>query len=92
VPGWKAYFRLTQTPKVMREMDEWLRHRLRAIQLKQWRRGTTMFRELRKLGAAPDLAAHIAGNARRWWRNSAMGLNRVMPIAYFDRPGVPRFS
>jgi len=92
VPGWKAYFRLAQTPKVMREMDEWLRHRLRAIQLKQWRRGTTMFRELRKLGATPDLAARIAGNARSWWRNSAMGLNRVMPIAYFDRLGVPRFS
>jgi group II intron reverse transcriptase/maturase len=92
VPGWKAYFRLAQTPKVMREMDEWLRHRLRAIQLKQWRRGTTMFRELRTLGATPDLAARIAGNARRWWRNSAMGLNRVMPIAYFDRLGVPRFS
>jgi RNA-directed DNA polymerase len=92
VPGWKAYFRLAQTPGVMRAMDKWLRHRLRAIQLKQWRRGPTMFRELRKLGATADLAARIAGNGRRWWRNSAMGLNRVMPIAYFDRLGVPRFS
>ena len=92
VPGWKAYFRLAQTPKVMRELDEWLRHRLRAVQLKQWRRGTTMFRELRKLGATPDLAARIAGHASSWWGNSAMGLNRVLPIAYFDRLGVPRFS
>jgi group II intron reverse transcriptase/maturase len=92
VPGWKAYFRLAQTPTVMRELDEWLRHRLRAVQLKQWRRGTTMFRELRKLGAHADLAARIAGNARRWWRNSRMGLHRVMPVAYFDRLGVPRFS
>lgn len=92
MPGWKAYFRLAQTPGIMRELDGWLRHRLRAIQLKQWRRGTTMFRELRKLGATPDLAARIAGNARSWWHNSAMGLNRVMPVAYFDRLGVPRFS
>jgi RNA-directed DNA polymerase len=92
VPGWKAYFRLAQTPKVMRELDEWLRHRLRAVQLKQWRRGPTIFRELRKLGADRDLAGRVAGNARRWWRNSRMGLNRVMPIAYFDRLGVPRFS
>ncbi|MGK2953858.1 MAG: reverse transcriptase domain-containing protein [Thiobacillus sp.] len=92
VPGWKAYFRLVQTPKVMRELDEWLRHRLRAVQLKQWRRGTTVFRELRRLGASVDLAARIAGNARSWWRNSAMGLNRVLPISYFDRLGVPRFS
>ena len=92
MPGWKAYFRLAQTPKVMRELDEWLRHRLRAVQLKHWRRGPTIFRELRKLGASVDLAARIAGNARRWWRNSRMGLNRVLPIAYFDRLGVPKFS
>jgi hypothetical protein len=92
VPGWKAYFRLAQTPKVMRELDEWLRHRLRAVQLKQWRRGTTMFRALQALGASVDLAARIAGNARRWWRNSRMGLNRVLSVEYFDRLGVPRFS
>lgn len=92
VPGWKAYFRLAQTPKVMRELDEWLRHRLRALQLKQWRRGTTIFRELKCLGASDELAARIAGNAGRWWRNSAMGLNMFLPIAYFDRLGVPRFS
>ncbi|WP_246088677.1 group II intron maturase-specific domain-containing protein [Phreatobacter stygius] len=30
VLGWKAYFRLAQTPKVWRELDEWMRHRLRA--------------------------------------------------------------
>lgn len=33
--GWKGYFHLAQTPKVWRKLDEWLRHRLRAIQLKQ---------------------------------------------------------
>jgi hypothetical protein len=41
VLGWKAYFGLAQTPGVWRELDEWMRHRLRAIQLKQWRRGKT---------------------------------------------------
>jgi RNA-directed DNA polymerase len=65
---------------------------LRAVQLKQWRRGTTMFRELLRLGASVDLAARIAANARRWWRNSRMGLHLLMPIAYFDRLEVPRFS
>jgi RNA-directed DNA polymerase len=48
VPGWQAYFRLAQTPRVWRELDEWTRH------------------------------------------NSAIALNRVMPIAYFDRSGAPR--
>jgi hypothetical protein len=49
--GWNGYFGLAQTPRVWRELDEWLRHRLRAIQLKQWKRGTTIYRELRALGA-----------------------------------------
>ena len=45
VLGWKAYFGLAQTPRVWRELDEWMRHRLRAIQLKHWKRGTTAYRE-----------------------------------------------
>jgi len=92
VPGWKSYFRLAQTPKTMRDLDQWLRHRLRAMQLKQWRSGPTIFRELRRMGASADDAASIAGNARRWWHNSALALNRVLTIAYFDRLGVPKFS
>jgi group II intron reverse transcriptase/maturase len=90
--GWKAYFRLAQTPKVFRALDEWLRHRLRALQLKHWRRGTTVYRSLRAMGATRDQAASVASGARRWWHNSALGLNRLMPIAYFDRLGVPRLS
>jgi len=90
--GWKAYFRLAQTPKIFRTLDEWLRHRLRALQLKHWRRGTTVYRSLRTLGATSDQAARIASGTRRWWRNSAQGLNRLLPIAYFDSIGVPRLS
>lgn len=90
--GWKGYFRLAQTPRVWRELDEWLRHRLRAIQLKQWKRGTTMFRELRALGAPTWVAQSIVGNSRRWWRNSAKSLNSVLTIAYFDSLGMPRLS
>lgn len=92
LPGWKAYFQLAQTPRVFRELDEWLRHRLRAVQLKHWRRGKTMYRELLALGASPTDALRIATNSRRWWRNSRFALNRVMPIACFDRLGVPRLS
>jgi len=92
MPGWKGYFQLAQTPKVFRELDEWLRHRLRALQLKHWRRGTTIYRELLALGASEQDAQRIAANSRRWWRNSCVALNRVMPIAYFDRLGVPRLS
>ena len=90
--GWKAHFELAQTPGIFQQLDEWLRHRLRALQLKHWRRGTTMYRELRKIGASEAQAARVAGNARRWWHNSRLELNRLMPIAYFDHIGVPRLS
>lgn len=92
VPGWKAYFRLAQTPRVFRGLDEWLRHRMRALQLKHWRRGTTMYRELGALGASSEHAARIAANAGRWWHNSRFELNRVLSLSYFDRLGVPRLS
>jgi RNA-directed DNA polymerase len=92
VSGWKGYFRLAQTPGVFAELDEWLRHRLRALQLKQWKQGTTMYREMRALGASEADARIVAGNSRCWWRNSSMRLNRALPIAYFDNLGVPRLA
>ena len=92
VQGWKAYFRLAQTPRVWRKLDEWLRHRLRAIQLKQWRHGPTIYRKVRALGATPDLARQVAANSGSWWRRSGQLLNSVLTIAWFDRLGLPRLS
>jgi RNA-directed DNA polymerase len=90
--GWKAYFGMAQTPGVWRELDEWLRHRLRAIQLKHWRRAQKIYRELKALGAKDNVARQVAANSRRWWRNSDRLLKTVLTIAYFDRLGVPRLS
>ena len=92
MPGWKEYFRLAQTPGVFRELDEWLRHRLRALQLKQWRRGSTIFRELRALGAPTHHAAGVAAHGRRWWYISRSHVHRWLTVAYFDRLGVPRLA
>jgi len=92
VLGWKAYFGMAQTPKVWRGLDEWLRHRLRAIQLRHWKRPKAIYRELKALGASEDVANQVAGNCHRWWRNSDGAIKRVLTIAYFDRLGVPRLS
>lgn len=90
VLGWKAYFRLAQTPRVWQELDQWMRHRMRAIQLKHWKRGKTAYRELVALGASVDVATQVAANTRRWWRNSGMLLNSVLNLAWADRLGLPR--
>ena len=91
--GWKEYFRLADTPKVRRELDEWLRHRVRAVQLKQWKRGTTAYRQLRARGVSERSAAEAAAHVRRWWRTAThAALHEAMPIRYFDELGVPRLA
>lgn len=93
LPGWKNYFQLVELLTVFRELDSWIRHRLRALQLKQWVRGVTIFRELRKRGLSPRDARQVAGNSSRWWHNSGMRLIGVaLPNKLFDELGLPRLA
>ena len=93
LPGWKAYFRLAQTPKTFGELDSWIRRRLRAIQLKLWKRGTRMYSGLRALGATSEVAAKIAAGGRHWWRASRSKLlHLVLTVDYFDSLGVPKLT
>jgi len=90
--GWKTYFRLAETPNAFRNLDEWIRHRLRMVQLKQWKRARTTFEALRRLGVGAKLAAQAAAHTKSWWRGSAMMLNYALPPSYYDRIGVPRLA
>src|SRR5262245_32410862 len=90
--GWKAYFRLAETPNVFADIDGWCRHRLLALQLKHWKRGRVIYRELKARGLTPDAASRVAGNSRRWWHNSAMALNIALPNDLFKRLGVPKLA
>ena len=90
--GWKGYFQLADTPRVFSELDEWIRHRLRAILLKQWKRGRTIYRELVARGLSPDCSRTVAANARRWWRNSGMAIHIALPTSYFESLGLPRLA
>ena len=90
--GWKNYFRLADTNNVFRELDEWIRHRLRALHLKHWRHGPTIYRELRARGLSERGAARAAINGRRWWKNSAQLVHIAFPIHYFDQLGIPRLA
>jgi len=90
--GWKAYFRIAETPRVFADTDKCVRHRLRALQLKHWKRGPTIYRELRARGMSDHTASRVAGNGRRWWHNSALGLHIALPNRLFDELGVPRLA
>ena len=77
---------------MLSDLDEWIRHRLRLVQLKQWKRGTTIHREMKRLGANDDATRQVAGNSRRWWKNSSMLLNVALPTSYYDRMKIPRLA
>jgi group II intron reverse transcriptase/maturase len=90
--GWKNYFRLVETPRVLLELDQWIRHRLRAIQLKHWKHGKTIYRELKARGLSHEAARQVAANSRRWWKNSGKKIHLALPNTLFDQLGVPRLS
>ncbi|MDM7482685.1 MAG: group II intron maturase-specific domain-containing protein, partial [Halomonas sp.] len=90
--GWQGYFKLSQTPRLWRSLDGWIRRRLRALHLKQWRRGKPIYRELLRLGATPRVAQSVAAVSRRWWHNRLSGVPHVLTVAYIARLGVPRLS
>jgi RNA-directed DNA polymerase len=91
--GWKEYFKLAETPGIFRTVDGWIHRRLRALQLKQWKRGRATCRELRARGLPEWLVQHGSGHGRRWWWASALGaMQTALPGSYFDRLGVPRLT
>ena len=90
--GWRGYFRIAQTPKAMDRIDAWIRHRMRVIQLKHWKRGRTAYRELRRRGVSRKTAVGIAMHMRSWWR-AAEGLTHMaFPNHFFDQLGIPRLG
>ena len=91
--GWKEYFKLADTPGLFADLDGWIHRRLRMLQLKQWKRGRTAFRELSALGLPEWLVRKGAGHGRRWWWAAALGaMHTAWPGSYFERLGVPRLA
>jgi RNA-directed DNA polymerase len=91
--GWIGYFGKCETPSVLQRLERWIRHRLRSVVWKQWKRGTVRFAELRKRGVGKDLAAQTAGSAHGPWRlANSPALAIALPNAYFDSLGIPRLT
>jgi RNA-directed DNA polymerase len=87
--GWQAYFNFTEVRYILKELDSWIKRRLRCYLWKQWgRRG---YRELLKRGVSRDLAWNTAKSAHGPWRLSrSPGLAFALPAKYFSNLGLPR--
>lgn len=87
--GWMNYFRLAETKSVFKELDGWIRRRLRAILWRQWKRNHTRAGNLMRLGLNKERALKSASNGRGpWWNAGASHLNQALPKQYFDATGL----
>jgi RNA-directed DNA polymerase len=87
--GWITYFRLSEVKGVFEELDQWIRHRLRCVIWRQWKRGRTRSRRLIKAGLDADRARKSASNGRGpWWNAQASHMNAAFGVAYFGKLGL----
>jgi RNA-directed DNA polymerase len=91
--GWIGYFGFCQTPAVLRDLDSWIRHRLRCLQWKHWKVYRRRKAELIKRGISPTLAHTTAWSAKGPWKIShTPGVRIALNNAFFDQIGLIRLS
>jgi hypothetical protein len=77
VRGWINYFQLADMKRLLREVDEWARRRIRAVYWKQWKKIRTKYRMLRSLKMEHWKAKELANSRKGYWR-MAKALNPVL--------------
>lgn len=90
VQGWFGYYRISRTWGQVRELDKWLRRRVRQCYWKQWKRAPTRRRRLLRLGADPR-EVHLASRSRKGcWRMSTNSLvQAALTNEWLSKQGVP---
>ncbi|WP_317848737.1 group II intron maturase-specific domain-containing protein, partial [Pseudomonas sp. GL-B-16] len=87
--GWAGYFKLIQSKRAFEELDGWVRHKLRCVIWRQWKRPSTRARNLIRLGLSRARACISAFNGRGpWWSSGAAHLNQALPKKLWDRLGL----
>ena len=87
--GWLNYFRYAAAENFFKELDGWLRRKLRCILWRQWKRSYTRAKNLIKLGLSEDASWRLAKNQRGpWWHAGTNVMHRVLPNSYFDNLGL----
>ena len=87
--GWCGYFELADTSSVFRDIDKWIRRRLRMCMWKNWKKPKTKVRKLIGLGA-PQGKVYKWGNSRKsYWRISKSPiLHKTLGNSYWSSQGL----
>jgi RNA-directed DNA polymerase len=87
--GWIQYFKLAEVKKTFEDLDQWIRHKLRCILWRQWKRVYTRATNLMKRGLEEARAWQSATNGRGpWWNAGASHMNEAFTKSDFDRMGL----
>ena len=76
--GWVNYFGMADMKRQLQSNDEWLRHRIRAIYWKQWKKIKTKYRKLKELGMDENFIQWHANMRQGVWNCSS---NRMVQFA-----------
>jgi RNA-directed DNA polymerase len=85
--GWLGYFAIADAKNILKELDTWIRHRLRMCVWKQWKKPKTRIREFRAHGA-PEWLALGYGNTRKGPWAASLLLNSVLTNEYWQKLGL----
>jgi RNA-directed DNA polymerase len=89
--GWRGYFGFCQTPRVLTNLEAWIRRRLRMYLWRQWSNGPNRFKELRRRSVPKFNAAVAAGSPTGFWRMSGHpAVQQALRNHAFDSIGLPR--
>lgn len=87
--GWVTYFRLAECKTRLRDMDEWMRHKVRCYRLKQLKRRWTIMKYLITRGVPREIAVPTASSGKGWWRLAATpAVHTAMSNARLARAGL----
>ena len=87
--GWINYFRLTEWPSDLRELDTWVRRKLRCYRLKQRKRSWPIAKFLMGLGVPAQSAWSLAKSGKGWWHLSkSIPIHHAMDNAWFEQQGL----
>jgi RNA-directed DNA polymerase len=89
ITGWMAYFRLADTGNLVREIDRWLRRRLRQIRWKEWKTTAARRHNLRIRGIPERNVRKWGGSSKGYWRIAgSQVLGVALPNTYWDHLGL----
>jgi RNA-directed DNA polymerase len=87
--GWAAYFKLAETKRALEDRDGWIRHKLRCVLWRQWKRPYARARNLMKRGLPEERAWRSATNGRGpWWNAGASHMHAAFAKSWFDTLGL----